>query len=446
MNYEFSTKKTIYLTLIVSGILAIVTIGTITYFAWPKNKPVENKPTTGSKEQIQNLKTQLNSLKSKLKNVSDNTKKTQLENKLTGIENQIKNLSSQTNSPSLPTIKKLEQEVKEIDKAIESNDNPNEDDDPDENPEPTNRNKAKAKFVGKSLKDQDSGEFDNYKFLDTDQSGHTKNIFYISKNHPQIKQLLSQNKLQKDKYFTVRYGKIDSRCHLPSDDDGFLFTFNENNQELEIIEVGNPNPQPENKGLNYVATKINDNTYKYKITLNNGSEIDFANFIIFLKTKDKEFFAAFQGALKDANSKFPAYFWKCPPVSHKTLGKTFELVVIKSETLNNIQQNYSSFQEHFGKSQDNQVVSFSSPSGNLLVCPVPKGTADYKNISQFTKNAPLEQQQALWKEVADKLIKELKKDADAPRWLNTEGTGVPYLHVRIDKTPKFYSNYPEYAK
>ncbi|CAG8449698.1 9072_t:CDS:2 [Ambispora gerdemannii] len=43
-------------------------------------------------------------------------------------------------------------------------------------------------------------------------------------------------------------------------------------------------------------------------------------------------------------------------------------------------------------------------------------------------------------------MKELKKDADAPRWLNTEGTGVPYLHVRIDKTARFYSNYKEYEK
>ncbi|CAG8654306.1 1280_t:CDS:2, partial [Paraglomus brasilianum] len=39
---------------------------------------------------------------------------------------------------------------------------------------------------------------------------------------------------------------------------------------------------------------------------------------------------------------------------------------------------------------------------------------DFKNISQFTKNAPDEQQQALWKEVADKLMEELEKDQDAP--------------------------------
>ena len=79
-----------------------------------------------------------------------------------------------------------------------------------------------------------------------------------------------------------------------------------------------------------------------------------------------------------------------------------------------------------------------------MISPVPKGTADYKNISQFTKNAPEAQQQALWKEMADSLMKELKKDVDAPHWLNTEGFAVHYLHVRIDKTNKFYSNYKEY--
>ncbi|MEG7978505.1 MAG: hypothetical protein NY202_00880 [Mollicutes bacterium UO1] len=81
-----------------------------------------------------------------------------------------------------------------------------------------------------------------------------------------------------------------------------------------------------------------------------------------------------------------------------------------------------------------------------MISPVPKGTADYKNISQFTKNAPDEQQQALWKEVADKLAEELEKNVDAPRWLNSEGIGVKYLHVRIDKTNRFYSNYKEYEK
>ena len=74
------------------------------------------------------------------------------------------------------------------------------------------------------------------------------------------------------------------------------------------IENGdNPEPQPGNKGFNYVSTKINDEIFKYHLTLN-GGEIDFSDFITLLKDQKKEFFQAFQGALKDANSKFPGYF------------------------------------------------------------------------------------------------------------------------------------------
>jgi len=99
------------------------------------------------------------------------------------------------------------------------------------------------------------------------------------------------------------------------------------------------------------------------------------------------------------------------------------------------------------------AISFpndSNPSDAILVSPTLKPESgkkyDYKNISQFTKNASDEQQQELWKEVANKLMEELEKNADAPRWLNSHGLGVYYLHVRIDEKPKHYGNYEEYKK
>jgi len=39
-----------------------------------------------------------------------------------------------------------------------------------------------------------------------------------------------------------------------------------------------------------------------------GTQLSFRDFIAFSKNKKNAFFKAFQGALKDANSKFPTYF------------------------------------------------------------------------------------------------------------------------------------------
>ncbi|CAI2161867.1 5533_t:CDS:2 [Funneliformis geosporum] len=335
----------------VIGIITAVGIGTITYLTLSKgDKSVENQTPANAGEKIRQLRTELSSLRGKVNNLSNTTKKTQLESKLSNLENQLNNLAKQDKS----AIQKLENELKKIKKEIES-------DKPDENPPPGDKKEVKVGFFGKSL--NNNGEFDTYKFMDEER----KNIFYISKNHSRIKELLNQNKLQKDKEFTLRYGKIDKK-----------------------------------EGISEISTKINDNTYKYKITLNGSDKIDFANFIIFLKTKDKEFFKAFQGALKDANAKFPAYFWKCPPVSKNTLGKPFEFVVIKSESLAGITQNYKNFETYLLSAAGLGLshASFDSPSGNILVIPAlttkdGSEPVDYKNISQFTKNAPEEQQQAL---------------------------------------------------
>ena len=90
-------------------------------------------------------------------------------------------------------------------------------------------------------------------------------------------------------------------------------------------------------------------------------------------------------------------------------------MVIKSEGLANANQNYSDYNEYL-KDTSKEVHSFPSPKKDgILVIPGVKNSLDYKNLSQFTENAPDEQQQELWKEVAKKLSEELKKNADAPR-------------------------------
>jgi len=68
-------------------------------------------------------------------------------------------------------------------------------------------------------------------WLNTNKKEDIK-VFLISKNHPRIKELLGQSKLKRDKWFTIRYGKVDKKTN-----EGITYNFNEFNQELEIVEV-----------------------------------------------------------------------------------------------------------------------------------------------------------------------------------------------------------------
>jgi hypothetical protein len=69
-------------------------------------------------------------------------------------------------------------------------------------------------------------------------------------------------------------------------------------------------------------------------------------------------------------------------------------VATKSVGLETINQDYSDFQEHFDKSHDSNVCSFKNLGKDAtLIVPIPRRDKDYKNISEFTKNASDEQQQ-----------------------------------------------------
>lgn len=66
--------------------------------------------------------------------------------------------------------------------------------------------------------------------------------------------------------------------------------------------------------------------------------------------------------------------------------------------LDNITCDYSSFREHFNRSSDESVVSFSSLSGDTLVVPMPRQQRyneilDYKNLREFNDNSSMEQKE-----------------------------------------------------
>jgi len=105
----------------------------------------------------------------------------------------------------------LEQEIKEIERKLEN--------------EIENQPKSgEGKFTYFGL-------FNDYHSFKSILSGQKERFIKINKNHPEIKRLINEGKLQKDKNFIIRYGKVDKISEV-----GLVYTFNENNQKLQIIE------------------------------------------------------------------------------------------------------------------------------------------------------------------------------------------------------------------
>ncbi|CAG8795654.1 19524_t:CDS:1 [Racocetra persica] len=177
----------------------------------------QNSQSPSDNSEIQVLKTQLKEVKNQLNNLTDEPQKNQLEDKITALENKVKNLIN----PDKSTIQQLEQEIKEIKEKLENNDKP------DRNPPPTDKTEIKLRYVGEA--DSEEMAFNNFFGK---QSREDLRLFYISRNHPQIKELINQDKLQVDKVFIARYGKVD---HISPHN--LMYIFNENNQELEIREA-----------------------------------------------------------------------------------------------------------------------------------------------------------------------------------------------------------------
>ena len=100
-------------------------------------------------------------------------------------------------------------------------------------------------------------------------------------------------------------------------------------------------------------------------------------------------------------------------------------------------QDCIAFNRHIKNSRDKYVTSFPNISGDaLLVVPMPRLNKNFATLKDFMENASDLQQRNFWKHVAYCAKQRMKTRSHI--WISTSGLGVPYLHVRISDTPKYY--------
>lgn len=152
-----------------------------------------------------------------------------------------------------------------------------------------------------------------------------------------------------------------------------------------------------------------------------------------------EFRAFFGEAI--ASASFLAFRWEVPPLKLATVDRCFECVLVNAPGLGQ-RADPGAFASKLAALGSGELVSaFPNLGGDaFLVVPALVGPISaYPHLAAFLRLAPEGQQHALWREVASRALAMLEAE---PFWLSTAGAGVPWLHVRLDKAPKYYSYQP----
>jgi hypothetical protein len=141
-----------------------------------------------------------------------------------------------------------------------------------------------------------------------------------------------------------------------------------------------------------------------------------------------------------AASSMRAFFWECTPWPVDR-DPRFEFVLADAPSLARTGPDPSAFETHLGDTADALSVRvFDNLGGDArLVVPCPGGRPDaYGHLATFVRHGPRDQVDALWIALGETLL----RPATASRWVSTSGLGVPWLHLRIDQRPKYYTHAP----
>jgi hypothetical protein len=149
---------------------------------------------------------------------------------------------------------------------------------------------------------------------------------------------------------------------------------------------------------------------------------------------------------------YEAYFWECAPVLQGSTAP-FEFTIVDDVVgcFAGMRPDRLAFSEHFHKNTNN-VVDFANLSGDArLVVPCPLlDDAEQRmlHVGSFVRGSVADdeyiQARNLFRRVGQLATARLAQNTPKrrPLWVSTSGLGIPWLHVRLSDTPKYYRHTP----
>ena len=131
------------------------------------------------------------------------------------------------------------------------------------------------------------------------------------------------------------------------------------------------------------------------------------------------------------------------------LSKKFEFIIGKTHIPN--KSNKNSYSNQF-KGSTEIVKRFPSTTTKtkpkqqqtILVVPNINTNKNFMHLMYFIKECNATEAKELWKVVADNILDLSNLKPKRKIYLNTDGTGVSWLHVRFDPTNAYYGGYSEH--
>ena len=160
--------------------------------------------------------------------------------------------------------------------------------------------------------------------------------------------------------------------------------------------------------------------------------------VLHLWEQDHEFRGYFIQLL--SKSRYDAFRWETPPITTENANRPFEFVMLDSPDLAR-HPDRTTFAAQFNTAAHGSVIQFKNLGGDAIMvvpCPVSQ-VDDYSHLAAFIRNAPMSQQNELWKLVGTTMLQCL---SSKPVWLSTAGGAVAWLHIRLDDRPKYYGYEP----